>query len=183
VDPTRPVVSNDGWEHTTSDLWTVHDYAPEGASLRERFGTPEALRETLRGAGPGRRRVLLVEGDERGQPVLLSEFGGLSYAPDAGQDWFGYGLVHDEQDFADRLADLLDAVLDCDGVAGFCYTQLTDTMQERNGLLTEDREPKLPPTRLRELLTGPSRAIPAEAVDAHRRRARQLRESSDPTEQ
>ena len=181
VDPTRPVVSNDGWEHTTSDLWTVHDYAPEGASLRERFGTPGELRQTLRGAGPGRRRVLLVDGDERGQPVVLSEFGGLSYAPDAGQDWFGYGLVRDAEDFADRLADLLDAVLDCDGVAGFCYTQFTDTMQERNGLLTEDREPKLPPARLRELLTRPSRAIAAEAVDAHRRRARQRSESADPT--
>jgi beta-galactosidase/beta-glucuronidase len=171
VDPTRPVVSNDGWEHTISDLWTVHDYAPEGRSLRERFGAPEDLRQTLRGAGPGRRRVLLVEGDERGQPVLLSEFGGLSYAAAPGQDWFGYGVVQDAEDFADRLADLLDATLHCDGVAGFCYTQLTDTMQERNGLLTEDREPKLPAERLHEMLTRPSRAIPAEEVDAHRRRS------------
>jgi beta-galactosidase/beta-glucuronidase len=177
VDSTRPVVSNDGWEHTTSDLWTVHDYAPEGASLRERFGNPQELERTLRGAGPGRRRVLLVDDDERGQPVVLSEFGGLSYAPDAGQEWFGYGLVRDAHDYADRLGDLLDAVLDCDGVAGFCYTQLTDTVQERNGLLTEDRQPKLPPAQLREMLTRPSRAIPAEEVDAHRRRARQIRES------
>jgi hypothetical protein len=27
-------------------------------------------------------------------------------------------------------------------LAGFCYTQLTDTFLEKNGLLTEDRQPK-----------------------------------------
>ena len=30
-------------------------------------------------------------------------------------------------------------------VAGFCYTQLTDVEQERNGLLTSDRRPKVDP--------------------------------------
>ena len=26
IDPTRPVISNDGWEHTISDIWGIHDY-------------------------------------------------------------------------------------------------------------------------------------------------------------
>jgi hypothetical protein len=39
-------------------------------------------------------------------------------------------------------------------LAGFCYTQLTDTMQEANGLLDERREPKLPVERLRRIVTG-----------------------------
>jgi hypothetical protein len=39
-------------------------------------------------------------------------------------------------------------------LAGFCYTQLTDTMQEANGLLDEDRRPQLPVERLRRIITG-----------------------------
>jgi hypothetical protein len=31
-----------------------------------------------------------------------------------------------------------------DIIAGFCYTQFTDTYQEINGLLTADRQPKFP---------------------------------------
>jgi hypothetical protein len=33
-------------------------------------------------------------------------------------------------------------------VEGFCYTQLTDVEQERNGLLTFERRPKVDPGRL-----------------------------------
>jgi hypothetical protein len=33
-------------------------------------------------------------------------------------------------------------VHECLGLSGFCYTQLTDTFQEKNGLLYEDRTPK-----------------------------------------
>lgn len=172
VDPSRPVISNDGWEHLRSDIWGVHDYAPQGESLRERYGSPEALQRTLRGAGPGRRRVLLGDADDRGQPVVVSEFGGLSYEPRPGQDWFGYGLVETADELEERLRELVDALLDCEDVAGFCYTQLTDTLQERNGLLTEDREPKLPPSVVHGILTRPSRAIPSELVDARRREAR-----------
>jgi hypothetical protein len=36
-------------------------------------------------------------------------------------------------------------LLDSAGVAGFCYTQLTDTDQERNGVVTADRQPKIDP--------------------------------------
>ena len=38
--------------------------------------------------------------------------------------------------------------------AGFCYTQLTDTLQEANGLLDERRPPKLPVELLRSIITG-----------------------------
>ena len=56
-------------------------------------------------------------------------------------------------------------------MAGFCYTQLTDTVQETNGLLTEDRQPKLPLEELRRIISRPARSIPAEIVDGFRRRA------------
>ncbi len=171
LDPTRPVISNDGWEHTVSDIWSVHDYAPVGDGLRARFGSREALEETMRGAGPGGRRVLLLEDDHRGQPVVVTEFGGLSFAPRTGEKWFGYGTVETTDELLASFADLVGALLDCEDVAGFCYTQLTDTLQESNGLLTEDREPKLPMAAIHEIVAAASRATPWEEVDAHRRRS------------
>jgi hypothetical protein len=39
-------------------------------------------------------------------------------------------------------------------LAGFCYTQLTDTLQEANGLTTDDRKPKLPIEVLRSIIMG-----------------------------
>jgi hypothetical protein len=63
-----------------------------------------------------------------------------------------------------RLADIAGAaavrerghrvILRCGAVAGFCYTQLTDTLQEANGLLDGHRNPKLPVELLRSFITG-----------------------------
>ncbi|MGH3742552.1 MAG: glycoside hydrolase family 2 protein, partial [Micromonosporaceae bacterium] len=171
LDPTRPVISNDGWEHTESDIWGVHDYAPVGESLATRWADPEQVRRMLTSVGPGRKRVVLGEPEWRGQPVVLTEFGGLSYAPEAGQKWFGYGTVETEDEFLELFTELVAAIADSRELAGFCYTQLTDTLQERNGLLDEHRNPKLPIAAIREAVTRPSRSIPAELVDVSRRAA------------
>jgi beta-galactosidase/beta-glucuronidase len=172
LDPTRPVISNDGWEHTESDIWGVHDYTPAGDSIRERYGSPDELDRTLRDSGPGRRKVLLGDPVRRGQPVVITEFGGLSYAPEAGEKWFGYSTASDADDLLRRFADLVGAIAETRELAGFCYTQLTDTLQEANGLLTERREPKLDVEKVHEIVSQPSAAIPSEAVDVFRRRAR-----------
>lgn len=153
LDPTRPVVSNDGWEHTDSDIWTVHDYTAHGDVLRERYGTPEAVRAMLEGMGPAGRRVRLVDVPERGQPLMITEFGGVSYAGGRDDAW-GYSTATDDDDFAARVGDLVGAVRACPPVAGFCWTQLTDTGQETNGLLHADRTPKIPMATLRALITG-----------------------------
>ena len=39
--------------------------------------------------------------------------------------------------------------------AGYCYTQLTDVMQEINGLLTPDRKPKMDVERVRAINRNP----------------------------
>ncbi|WP_233159979.1 glycoside hydrolase family 2 protein [Pseudonocardia sp. MH-G8] len=171
LDGSRPVISNDGWEITETDIWGVHDYAPRGESLRERYDGAAAVDRVLDDRWPGRKKVVLGDPVDRGQPVVLTEFGGLSYAPAAGEKWFGYGTVGSPEELAERLRELVDAVLDNPELAGFCYTQLTDTEQERNGLLTEDREPKLPVSTIREILTRPAAAVPGEVVEANRRRA------------
>ena len=160
LDPSRPVISNDGYEHTDSDLWTLHNYADTGAELTGHYESAEAFERVLRGFDQPGRRVRVPGGTERGQPVMLTEFGGLRYTPDGGPDeahgTWGYSTVTDADDFADRLSDWLDAVRASPVLAGFCYTQLTDTLQEANGLLDEDRKPKIAIERLREIITGRS---------------------------
>ena len=55
---------------------------------------------------------------------------------------------------------LAGAVGEGSGLAGFCWTQLTDTLQEQNGLAWPDRTPKAPAAALRAAITTPPR--PAE---------------------
>jgi hypothetical protein len=140
------VISNDGWEHVDSDIWSARDYAPTGASLTERYGSRAPVAATLADRWPGPHRVVLDGAAVRGQPVVLSEFGGLTYAPRNGDVWLGYGTVQTAEELERRLGELVGAVCASDALAGFCYTQLTDTEQERNRLTYADRSPKLPPT-------------------------------------
>jgi beta-galactosidase/beta-glucuronidase len=154
IDPTRPVISNDGWEHVDSDLLTVHDYEWRPEVVRERYGTAESFQRELDGVGPAGRRILL-SGRADGVPVVLSEFGGIRFTPTgAGNHDWGYSTASSADDFRKRLGGLLAAVHASPVLAGFCYTQLTDTLQEANGLLTADRTPKLPIEQLRAIITG-----------------------------
>ena len=85
----------------------------------------------------------------RGQPIVISEFGGTAYVRDEATGW-GYGTgVKNDEEFLDRFASLVCAV-DKMGLSGFCYTQLTDVQQEVNGLLREDRTSKVPLEEIRK---------------------------------
>src|ERR1700730_12020825 len=48
LDSTRPVVSNDGWEHALTDLCTIHDYSPP-AALAHRYRDDSALEQLAHG--------------------------------------------------------------------------------------------------------------------------------------
>ncbi|GAA0531826.1 glycoside hydrolase family 2 protein [Streptomyces mordarskii] len=152
LDPSRPAVSNDGWEISAADIWGVHDYTQHGDVLRERYGHASLRQGELTEQWPGAKRLTLDGVRHQGQPVVLSEFGGATFEPAEGAQWFGYDTVATKEDFAERLAALVAAAVDS-GLAGFCYTQFTDTEQETNGLLTPDRQPKIPPAELRAILT------------------------------
>ena len=156
-DPTRPVVSNDGWEHLDSDIWSIHDYESSGEVVAKRYASGESVAELFDGIGPAGRRLRLSDEPDRGQPVMLTEFGGVKFAPDSEFDnaW-GYSTAVSPEDFATRIAALLDAVRASTVLAGYCYTQLTDTGQETNGVVRADRTPKLPVGRIREIMTGES---------------------------
>lgn len=155
LDSSRPVVSNDGWEHLDSDIWSIHDYEASGAIVGARYATAESVAALFDGLGPAGRRLRLSDEADRGQPVMLTEFGGIKFARDSEFDnaW-GYSTATSAEDFATRLESLLDAVRTSSVLAGYCYTQLTDTGQETNGLVTASRQPKLPIERIRTIMMG-----------------------------
>jgi beta-galactosidase/beta-glucuronidase len=165
IDPTRPVVGNDGWENFVSDMIGVHDYSPSGQVLGERYGSYEAFQRTMEQVRPFYRRITLPGLADGGQPLIVSEFGGTTY--DAGREdfWNGYGAVRSADELLERYRELVTALLSSPVVAGFCYTQLTDTRQERNGLLTEDRVPKVDPGEIAKINRLPSASVPGQALE------------------
>jgi len=157
LDPTRPVVSNDGWEHVDSDIVGIHDYTSKPWRIRLRYGSRARIRKTLRSVRPGAHALIVTDHqweryDVERLAVMLTEFGGISYAGAEGT--WGYTTVRDDAEYEKVLRRLFDAVRDCPDVVGFCYTQLLDTLQETNGLLTADRTPKLPIATIRAIVTG-----------------------------
>ncbi|MBA2754750.1 MAG: glycoside hydrolase family 2 [Chloroflexia bacterium] len=172
LDPTRPVISNDGWETPVGDLFGVHDYTFDPEVLTARYGTAEAIANTLDQIQPSARRILLRDIARGDTPVMVTEFGGISYAPATDEKWYGYGTARTPEEYLDHFAALVRALLASPAIAGFCYTQLTDTEQETNGLLTEDREPKFDPEVIRAILNAPPIAIPAAVLAADREKTR-----------
>jgi beta-galactosidase/beta-glucuronidase len=165
IDPTRPVVGNDGWENFASDMIGVHDYSPSGEVLASRYGSAEAFQRTLEQVRPYYKRITLPELGDAGQPLIVSEFGGTTYDPGREDFWNGYGAVRSAEELLERYRELVTALLSSPVVAGFCYTQLTDTAQERNGLLTQDRVPKVDPALIAEINRQPSAAVPGQALE------------------
>jgi hypothetical protein len=109
--------------------------------------------------------MVLLPGAARNEtPVVISEFGGISLDVDARESWRGYGAVRDADQLLEGYSDLVGALLASPAIMGFCWTQLTDTQQERNGLLTADRQPKAPIERIRAVTRQVSAAVPGDAV-------------------
>jgi beta-galactosidase/beta-glucuronidase len=148
LDPTRPVVSNDGWEHAITDLCNIHDYR-EAAALARSYATPESAVA----AEPANRHAYVPGYAYKGEPILITEFGGIAFSGDE-QGW-GYTTVASSEEFLENYEALIVALLGCEPVRGFCYTQLTDVEQEVNGMLTYDRRPKADLTRIREITARP----------------------------
>lgn len=150
LDDTRLVVSNDGWENMSTDLVTIHDYAWRRGDLEERYST---LEKTL-GPKPHRREVLVGGTVYEGQPILVTEFGGIAFKKSDWEGW-GYSGAENEEDFLKKLKDVVEPFLQSPHVQGICYTQLTDVEQEINGLLTYDRVPKAPLDQIKKIFGGP----------------------------
>lgn len=155
LDPTRLVISNDGWEISRTDLVNIHDYDHDPVRLATRYDMGRrSPAEILKQERPGNRVLLLDDSVYTQQPILLTEFGGIALADDPAATW-GYSRALNSGDLARRYCKLLEAVRSLKIFGGFCYTQFTDTYQEANGLVTMDREPKFDPSLIAIATHGP----------------------------
>jgi beta-galactosidase/beta-glucuronidase len=149
LDSTRPVIGNDGWEASATDILGIHDYDANPENLQARYSATTQTQELFDRRRPGGRILTLDGYPHRGQPIVLTEFGGIAYAKkrEEGEDenkiW-GYSQADTDEEFYNSYRRLLEVVNETAMFSGFCYTQFADTFQEANGLLFEDRTPKLP---------------------------------------
>jgi len=141
-DHTRLVITNDGWEHTISDILTIHHYEQDGDKLHSYFKTIDKATAPIYEAHP---KGAFADGYQyNNQPIIISEFGGTAFVNSTVNGAWGYGVgVRDEQEFINRFRKLIEAIRTLDYVCGYCYTQLSDVQQEVNGLFYENREEKI----------------------------------------
>jgi len=160
------VIGNDGWESSATDIIGIHDYDANTEHLRQRYG-PEIQTEQLFDRRRPGGRVLTLDGyPHRGQPIMLTEFGGIALARADGDGdsgvvvpW-GYSAARDTDELALMFQRLLETVVHTALFSGFCYTQFADTFQEANGLLHADRTPKIPLATIARCTTASRTHIP-----------------------
>ena len=152
LDPTRPVIGNDGWESVATDIIGIHDYDADTGRICRRYHADDVRPRLFRRERPGGRLLVLEGQPHADHPIVLSEFGGIAYA-DAPGTW-GYSRCSTPEELAGQYAALLRAVHSLDLLSGFCYTQFADTYQEANGLLYADRRPKFPLERMSAATRG-----------------------------
>ncbi len=86
-----------------------------------------------------------------GQPVLLTEFGGMAMKAEQKDGAWGYQNGEESaEDFYKHLEELMKGIAQTE-FQGYCYTQLSDVQQEVNGLLRANRTPKFEIAKLKKL--------------------------------
>lgn len=152
IDPHRPVITNDGWEHTISDIITIHDYQQDADILLKNW--LEHRDEILSSnTSPYSHRAGFADGfSYLGQPVIISEYGGSVMDTEA--DGWGYGHRLSKEEYLQRFQRITAAIQQIPGVCGYCYTQVTDVQQEINGLMDMERNFKVDPKIIRKVNLG-----------------------------
>ncbi len=136
------VIDNSGFHHIKTDIADIHHYIKSYQDIEEfyailskgvreapllvnylklLFGKENVQTPYLRGFG------------EQNSPLFISEFGG-----------YGFSLYkHEDSSLGDFLRKHIDMITKSPAMQGFCYTQFTDTFDEKNGLFTFARVPKI----------------------------------------
>ena len=171
ADPSRPVLDASGYSHRVrgADVYDSHSYEQD----------PERFRAEQSGLAEGRpfanRRDLapdehpFADGEFSlpfaGQPYFVSEYGGIWWnaqeareiaeaakaGNNAAESW-GYGQrITSEEELYARFEGLTRVLLEDPLMFGYCYTQLTDVFQEKNGVVDFERGRKLDLARLRAI--------------------------------
>lgn len=145
IDQTRPVLSNDGWEHTISDICGIHNYRSAEEMEQAYKDVESAISAT-----PANRAIYAHGFSYSGEPILITEYGGIAYKKDDTEGW-GYSAVQSAEELIEEYRKVTEALFNSPVIQGFCYTQLTDVEQEINGLLTYDRQPKCDLNKIKEI--------------------------------
>lgn len=150
IDKCRPVIVNDGWEHTVSDIITLHDYEETGEVLKARYTEYQNEIMTTEVYHSNHKSAFANGYQYKGQPVIISEYGGIAFNND--DSGWGYGnKVNTKEEFIQRFDSITTAVKELPYVCGFCYTQVSDVQQEVNGLMDIERNFKVEPETIREI--------------------------------
>jgi beta-galactosidase/beta-glucuronidase len=155
LDATRPVIGNDGWESVATDIIGIHDYDHQPNRIAKRYRADEVLPRLFKRERPGGRLLVLDGQSYTDLPLMLTEFGGITLATAQPGTW-GYSVCETADAFARQFERLLAVVRNLGLLAGFCYTQFSDTYQEANGLLYADRTPKIPIRQIAGATAGPA---------------------------
>ncbi|MFJ4713803.1 glycoside hydrolase family 2 protein [Streptomyces sp. NPDC088785] len=156
ADGTRPVIDASGYAHRVpeTDVYDAHCYEQDPARFARTMRGLAKDRPYLN-TGPDGRVWSVPYG---GQPYFCSEFGGIWWDAEAAaeaagnvlDDSWGYGeRPRSAEEFIERFTGLTGVLLDDPDMFGYCYTQLTDVFQERNGVYRFDRAEKVDTARLR----------------------------------
>ena len=166
ADPTRPVLDASGYSHRVrdADVYDSHSYEQD----------PELFRREQAGLAAGAPHVNLEDGRAisyayDGQPYFVSEYGGIWWNPaKLGErqasaddplraDSWGYGQrVESLEAWYARFEGLTRVLLENPDMFGYCFTQLTDTFQEENGIYDFARVPKFDLARLAAIQRTPA---------------------------
>ena len=150
MDRYRPVIVNDGWEHTISDIITLHDYEEVGETFYKRYMEFKEQILTTEVYHSSHKSALANGFAYKGQPIIISEYGGIAFNND--DSGWGYGnKVNTKEDFIRRFDEITTAVKEVPYCCGFCYTQVSDVQQEINGLMDMERNFKVDPKVIKEI--------------------------------
>ena len=143
VDSTRPCIDTSGNFHVMTDIFDVHNYDQNPETFAAAYNS---LPTRIQDRHECRQKY------EEGQPIFVSEYGGIAWSDDP-TGW-GYGNAPaSKEEFLERLKGLTDALLDNKYMFGFCYTQLTNVELEQNGLYTYEREAKFEPAVIHKIIS------------------------------
>ncbi len=155
LDTTRPVLDASGYSHRVpeTDIYDSHDYEQNPPRFRKNQAGLAKSKPYINGE---KDRPFSIA--YQNQPYFVSEFGGIHW--DVGAKilknvWqdardkeavtvsWGYGATPTTiEEFYARFEGLCGVLLDNPDMFGYCYTQLTDVFQEKNGIYNFDRSPK-----------------------------------------
>lgn len=156
-DPTRLIVSNDGWLHCKTDLVTFHNYIQDAERLAYYIDNIKKIcKENLPINDDINKYCPFANGFKyEGQPILIDEFSGIGFNIETVDKGWGYGdSAQTEKALIERYEKLVKCVTKSPDLAGWCMTQITDVYQEINGLFTFTRKPKFDIDLIRKINKG-----------------------------